>query len=335
MSAPIHFLAVIGLYQTSADNSVAFQSLKESCSELTRDRARVNILLYDNTPGKACSAEIAPNIRYYTNGRNDGLAVAFNFALKMAVVAGCDWLITLDQDTTFPANFLTRIAEVADRVKDDPQIAAIVPQISGEGRILSPNWFWAGAIPRWFPQGFVGVAKHPTYAFNSGSTLRISALREIGGYSPWFWLDHCDSLLYHELNRRGKKIFIAGDLQVNHNFSMLDKNTRMSGSRYHNMLLSEAAFWDLAMNPLARAERAFRLLGRLCRSVITRDSVEFRKETALALKQRLLSSKASRLELWKNEMKALQPYLADVPEPPNPVQKRGIRLHLKNKLNNG
>jgi GT2 family glycosyltransferase len=329
MSSPIRFLAVIGLYQTAAHQSATFQSLQEACSQLHCDRGRISILLYDNTPGEACSTELAPNVRNYKTGQNNGLAEAFNFGLEMAEGEDCDWLITLDQDTTLPINFLTRLAEIAERVKDDLSIAAIVPQICGDGRMLSPNWFWAGAIPRWFPKGFVGIPKHPTFAFNSASTLRVSALREIGGYSPWFWLDHSDSLLYYELNRRGKRIFLAGDLQVNHNFSMLDKHTRMSVSRYHNMLLAEAAFWDLAMNPLARMERAARLFRRWCGYAITGDQPAFRKETAAALKQRLFCSKASRLKFWKNEMRRLRPHLADMPEPFQATKRLNMRNDWK------
>jgi GT2 family glycosyltransferase len=328
MGSPIRFLAVIGLYQRTALDSATFRSLQEARSKLC-DRGQISILLYDNTPGEACSTEIEPNVHYFKTGHNDGLAEAFNFALRMAAGAECEWLITLDQDTSLPVHFLARVAEIAELVRRDPSVAAIVPQISGDGRMLSPNWFWAGAIPRWFPRGFVGVPKHPTFAFNSASTLRVSALQEIGGYSPWFWLDHCDSLLYWQLNRYEKKVFVAGDLQVSHDFSMLDRNSRMSASRYHNMLIAEAAFWDLAMNPLARMERTLRLIRRCCSYMITGDNPAFCRETARALKQRLFSSRTSRLELWKNEMRRMRPSLKDMPDPFELAERSSMRNNLK------
>jgi GT2 family glycosyltransferase len=315
MSLPVRLFAVIGLYQKTPSESASFQSLMESCSQLRSDKGNISILLYDNSPNGKPLGELPPCVCYHTTGQNEGLANAFNFALARACQENREWLVTLDQDTKLPPHFLIRIAEIADEVNNRPEIAAIVPQIIGDDRILSPNWFWAGAIPRWFPKNFIGVPKERTFAFNSASTLRVSALREIGGYCPWFWLDHCDSFLYHELNRIEKKVFVAGDLQVDHNFSMLDIDTRMSVSRYHNMLLAEAAFWDLAMSPLARMERIARLFGRLCKYAMAGRNPAFREETALALKRQLFCSKTSRLVLWRNAMLALRPSLTNVPEP--------------------
>jgi len=314
MKGATHFFAVITLYKKAAWDSVSFQTLLRSSSHLSQSQASLHVLLYDNTPGGQSLPELPLNVRYHTSGHNDGLADAFNFALELAQYEGCEWLITLDQDTALPPHFLGRMAELAAQFEDDSSIAAIVPQIFGDGRILSPNWFWAGPIPRWFPAGFVGIPNQPTFAFNSASTLRVNTLRQIGGYSPWFWLDNCDSVLYHQLNQCGQKVFVAGDLQVNHDFSMLDKPQKMNIRRYHELLMSESAFWDLAMNRLAGVERTARLFARWCKHVLSGDPPAFRKETARALKRRLCCSREARIALWKKELQALRPSLMNAEE---------------------
>ena len=309
----VRMFAVIPLYGASAEDSPGFRTLRTAASCLPSELGSVQILLYDNTPRMDLvnPPRIAGDVKHYSSGRNDGLAAAFNYALQLARTDECDWLITLDQDTEVPSDFVARIARAAKDLGNESSVAAIVPQIIGDGRMLSPNWFWAGALPRWFPKGYIGIPPHPTYAFNSASALRVRALRQIGDYSPWFWLDNCDSYLFHRLHLYGKRVFVAGDIQVKHQFSMLDKRKRMSISRYRNVLLAESAFWDLSMNRLAGWERTIRLMGRWCKLARDRDTRELGAETARAVKRRLFVSRERRIEEWKRETEIQSPWLRE------------------------
>lgn len=296
----IRFFAVIVLYKMLPAQSVSFQTLQKAAGELPADSS-VEILLYDNTPGGGAVPNLPTGVRYRSAGENLGLPAAFNLAIDLAEEASCNWLITLDQDTALPQDFLVRMAEHARQVEDDHSIAAIVPQINGDGRMLSPNYFWGGFWPRWFERGYAGISNEPTFAFNSASVLRVRALRTLGGYSPWFWLDNCDSALYFQLNRHNKRVFIAGDVRVQHQFSMLRKEERMSVERYRNVLLTESAFWDLAMGRAAGLERTYRLLGRWCKQFFRgRNSASFRRETGKALWRRIIESRKSRIGEWQD-----------------------------------
>lgn len=307
-------IAVIVLYKVPPSISAAFKTLQAASSQEDCGRFRLKILLYDNTPGGQDTGALPPDVLYETAGHNVGLAAAYNRALELGVAEECDWLITLDQDTALPPDFLSRVAELTANLENCPAVAAIVPQVTGDGRMLSPYWFWAGAIPRWFPKGFVGIPGPVTYAFNSASILRISALRQIGGYSPWFWLDDSDIFLYYQLNRYGKKVFVAGDIQVDHEFSMLDKQNRVTASRYHNALMAESAFWDVGMNWLAGLERTLKLFGRFCKHLKYRDDRSIRRETVEAIKRRLFHSRKWRIEHWKQELRTRLPCLLPTEE---------------------
>jgi GT2 family glycosyltransferase len=210
--------------------------------------------------------------------------------------------VTLDQDTDLPTNFLARVAEIAETVRSVPQVAAIVPQLIGEGRMLSPLRFRFGAFPEWYPSGFIGIPNDRVFAFNSGCVLRVSALRQAGGYDPRFWLDYSDTRLFCELAKHGKHVMIHGGLQLRHNFSMLDKQKRMSAERYRELLATETALWDMEMNWLAGLERAIRLAGRYVKHVLNRDESEFRKETVRALLIRLFHSKRWRGRDWQEQI---------------------------------
>jgi GT2 family glycosyltransferase len=132
--------------------------------------------------------------------------------------------------------------------------------------------------------------------------LRVAALRQAGGYDPWFWLDDSDACMYRRLHRNGKRVYVAGDIVVEHNFSMLNMNRRMTPARYENILWAETAFWDMHMNALAGCERTLRLAGRLVKHVLRKDDPELSSITRQFLWKRLFHGKRRRIEGWRSKM---------------------------------
>lgn len=290
-------LAVIVLYKTTPGDSVSYQSLLRAQS--LAQALDLAIVLYDNSPGTAPVQNLPRNTRYIADTNNYGLATAYNLALNLALTEGYDWLLTLDQDTHLPPETFQIIGPLLEELTDRPDIAAIVPEIHADKRIVSPNYFAGGAWPRWFPEGFLGIAEQQVYAFNSGSLLRTTALRQIGGYSPWFWLDNSDSMLYRQLAKFGKRVFVAGRWKVDHDFSMLNLQEKVSPERYQMILLTESAFWDMEMNALAGLERTGRLVGRLVKHRVRGDSFQLQRFTRQALWARLFCSRTQRIARWK------------------------------------
>ena len=309
---PRSIFAVIVLYATDVAECISLRSLLNAAAQLPPGALNLQLVLYDNTPRSPAEVAIveeavrvvtgrsADTAFYVHDANNSGLATAYNRALRMALDEGYEWLLTLDQDTELASDSLALLLEDVASVDNHPDVAAIVPQIRAGGRIVSPNWFLAGAWPRWFPAGFTGISGHTTFAFNSGSLLRTAALRQAGGYSPWFWLDNSDSNLYRQLARLGKRVFIAGHVELMHDFSMHNMQARVSLRRYETMLLAESAFWDLEMNALAGLERTLRLAVRLIKHRLRGDSPELRRLTAGALRSRLLHSRRDRIKRWKD-----------------------------------
>lgn len=292
-------LAIIVLYGTSAKDSAAFQTLVCSVKSAPKANLRFATLLYDNTADGQIPDDLPDNVRYLAASRNDGVAAAYNRALEEAVAEGTQWLLTLDQDTNLPLDFIAKLDAHMAKIEDDLSVAAIVPLIVGDGRALSPYWFRVGAFPAWFQAGYTGIPQHAVYALNSASIFRVAALRQAGGYDPWFWLDDSDVCMYRKLHRNGKRVYVAGDIVVEHNLSILDMNRRMTSARYENMLRAEAAFWDLNMSVLAGYERTLRLIGRLVKHIMRNDDQEFRRITGQFLWQRLFHRKRRRIEEWR------------------------------------
>jgi GT2 family glycosyltransferase len=301
----ISVLAVIVLYKLDSQNSASFQTLRAAMEQMPSQRQRFKILLYDNTPGAVTPHALSEGVQYELSSSNSGVSKAYNRALEIAESENFDWLLTLDQDTRLPPAFLAKICEVISRCESSPEIAAIVPQLEERGKQLSPEYFMFDAIPQYVPRGFVGVSPfRKTSAFNSASTLRVSALREIGGYNPLFWLDYSDAYIYSRLNASGKKIYVAGDIQVEHEFSGTDKRRRITPERYETIVKAGSAFWDTEMGWFAGLDHTARLLLRLYKHWKRRDDLELRKITMKMLAQRLTQSRSRRIAEWKAEMES-------------------------------
>jgi hypothetical protein len=138
-----------------------------------------------------------------------------------------------------------------------------------------------------------------TYAVNSTSTLRISAIQQVGGYDPLFPLDLSDINLFHKLHAAGHDVFVAGDIRIHHELALLDKKERMNLDRYRDGLLDECAFYDLELGPLARLERLIRLAGRVCKDSFEPGLIHFRAATLHELRRRILTPRSQRIATWR------------------------------------
>jgi len=315
---PLRATAVIVLYGMPPKESPAFLSLIEARTKLTPPLGRVSVVLWDNSPFPNQEALLAEDVAYIHDPRNPGLAVAYSKSLEIAVQNGSNWLITLDQDTSVPPNYLVEMADAERRCSSCAVIGAIVPQIAVGTKRLSPNYFLFGAVPRWFRPGFRGVPMQPVSAFNSGAMVRTDVLEQIGGYDKRFPLDYSDAAMYRLLHEHGKRVYIDGDIQLQHEFSMTDMNRRMNVDRYRRALLTETAFWDLHMNWLAGCERTVRLALRMIRHWMRDDRRELRRVTLHFLFLRILHSKRERLRRWRDFLQQLPSLALGRDEKPRP-----------------
>jgi GT2 family glycosyltransferase len=258
-------------------------------------------LLYDNTPGGQDIGVLPPGVQYIADIENGGLAKAYNYALEIAYDHGFDWLLTLDQDTRLPVDFMCKLCSTIAFVMPLNVVAAIVPSIASNGRLISPSF----PTKRWvltkrFPDGFIGISMQKlTLAVNSASTVRVSALRAIGGYDPRFWLDCSDVVMYHRLQSNSLRIFVAGNIHVEHEVSVLDLMNRATPSRYANILSAQEAYFD---EYLGRIEGIVQLLKlvylalKLCKARVT---LPYFKVCFRFLCRRLFYSRRHRMESWK------------------------------------
>ena len=302
---PVRLLAVIVLYKLKPSESAAFNTLRSAISCLDGGQTDIKILLYDNTPGGQDIGVLPADVQFKADFENGGLATAYNYALEIAHEKGFDWLLTLDQDTSLPIDFLRKLCNAAMFIAPMHDVAAIVPYMSSDGRVLSPFTLMKySTITRNIPDGFVGVPLENVYAINSASTIKVSALKAVGGYDPRFRLDFSDLVIYHRLHCQNLRVFIAGNIHVEHEVSVYDLKNRSTPGRYEDTCRAEEAAYDEWMGRIAGIVLTVRIFHRLVYQLWRNGgSLPYFKIGLRFLCRRLFYSRKRRMESWSQSVR--------------------------------
>lgn len=259
-------LAVLVLYQVEASSSLTLVSFLRALDE-SGLASQFRLLIYDNSPSQSAVPDIMPIpfscIHDPTNG---GVARAYNMALQVAEKEGNDWLLLLDQDTMIDAGYLRTLLRSLGRLAGNRRYAALAPKLLSGKRIISPaRVLWGGRLLP-VDKTLIGIAPWEIVALNSGTLLRISAIREIGGFNPTFWLDYLDHWLFNRLHRAGYLVYML-DAELPHELSARSMRS-MPVARYNNILLAEGQFYQCCKSPTENMIYNFRLLVRAVKMLV-------------------------------------------------------------------
>jgi GT2 family glycosyltransferase len=240
-------LAVVVLYNCALSESQSVSSLFAILGEDLELAKHFSLVLYDNSPEPQDGAVSASFATHYVHDpSNGGLASAYNFALARAEAEGREWLLLFDQDTVPTREFLLELAETTAAQSAQARVGAIVPKLLVDEKIYSPedNFLYQVRHPlqRFRPVGedVVGMQEGHLNAYNSGSTLRVSALRSIGGFPAEFWLDYLDHAVFHALFVHGYRVFVM-KTQMTHNSSLANVKS-VPIWRLRNILQAQTLF---------------------------------------------------------------------------------------------
>lgn len=77
-------------------------------------------------------------IQYIFNGKNLGIAAALNIGAKEAIKYGFEWLLTMDQDSSFGENDVNKMIEFLERVRTDSFVQEIILTHYDKIGLISP-----------------------------------------------------------------------------------------------------------------------------------------------------------------------------------------------------
>lgn len=137
---------------------------------------------------------------------NRGIARGLNDGLRLAIARGAAWLLTVDQDSQLPANYVDRLFdEIARREGLGSRIGAI-----GAERIIDAG----GELT--YP---VHTAPHGPITeelIQTGTVWNVRELARIGGFDESLGIDAVDAAACLRLRERGCDIAVTSGLAIEH-----------------------------------------------------------------------------------------------------------------------
>lgn len=301
----IRVQAVLVLYRRTLQESRTWQLLREQVETLNPE-IRFNLLVCDNGPASGHIALFPEWVEYALAAENRGLAWAYQAGLTRAQEANADWLLTLDQDTSLPPDFLHRMLDRAARLANEAEVGALVPQlVSEDGNAHSPVIARLGR-EEMVAKGFTGFGEGDVRPYNSAAFVRVPALAASGGYDRRFWLDYLDHATFFSLTRSGYRIWIAGDVQVEHHLSLHDDRSSVGEAHFEDFVKAESAFRDLHQSWLEGILFTGRLVVRALNQKRRGDPPFFVRSTLSVLRDRVSLSRSRRIAKWEREMAVMQ-----------------------------
>lgn len=199
MSANV--VALVTLYYPDAGVASNIEVLAEQVS---------NVIILDNTPD-CDNSDLFSGIqrcKYFANGHNFGLSVAFNKGLALEVSRLSDYIIFFDQDSHISDGLIAGLIDDFESVSKKKKIGCIGPLyhdiVSGE-RSLPNDRFAIDA-------GLYGVKN----VITSSMLTKYTILQEVGFWNEKIFLDLADWDLCWRLRSRGFLICLTSNLSFNH-----------------------------------------------------------------------------------------------------------------------
>ncbi|MDR2270634.1 MAG: glycosyltransferase [Sphingobacterium sp.] len=182
-------LAIVVIYNKGLSDSETLISLG---ADIVREGSVLDLFIYDNSAIQQSGASIRGfNIlNHHFDGENVGVSAAYNMGAKYAKALGKEWVLLLDQDTSF---FPGALKEYCKNVEENSEVNLFSPIIKlASGVIFSP-------FKKIFKRGIALKEVSPIryslkrYApVNSGILVRVAAFEMAGGYNEKVKLDFSD-----------------------------------------------------------------------------------------------------------------------------------------------
>lgn len=226
-------LYVLVIYGCTVEDSLSFQTLLSALPE-----EHIHLFVYDNSP-KEQTTRIRVG-QYVHDTTNGGLGKAYNEACRYANKHGYNWLLLLDDDTTFPANAVEKYREA---IIEHPDIEMIVPRHRiSSGLYMSPTHYRmkTSHLQDSVPTGVVSF--HKASPINSGMMVSVRSFLQAGGYDEPVRLDFSDIRFIEKYKRHYHSFYVMPDVICTQRFSATDTVTERVYNRFLIYLECAAAY---------------------------------------------------------------------------------------------
>lgn len=131
------------------------------------------LYVVDNTPGGSeVNINLGPKIEVITFNENRGIGFALNYALEKSWKGGFNWLLTMDQDTSFRGIDCEKLIKLANQLYKKNQRVAVVSASDKSPKSIK--------------------LKINNICITSGSLVNVTAARSINGWNELLFVDGVD-----------------------------------------------------------------------------------------------------------------------------------------------
>lgn len=226
-------LYILVIYGREAAEAEAMRTLFAGHEERLQ-----HLFIYDNSPSPHTPPQ---GIAHYVHDpSNGGLGRAYNTACRYAETKGYEWLLLLDQDTTFPPDAIDKYESA---MATHPETDMIAPRhmVNG-GKYLSPTHYRmkTSHLQNSTPTGT--VAFKDACPINSGLLVTVKSFIKAGGYDEPVWLDFSDIRFIEKYRKHYNTFYVMPDLVCQQSYSGLDTDPEKVFQRFCIYLQCAAAY---------------------------------------------------------------------------------------------
>ncbi len=269
--------AIVVLYNCNYTESKTIQTIIKSV-QYSNSFKKFKLIIFDNgVLDQKSKINLDIDFEYYWNGINNGLAFAYNIAFNNYKSKSFDWLLLLDQDTTFPQNYLSILFHEVNLFSQREDVVIFAPKMTYNGNLFSPSVVKLGGIHR--PLKITpnkNLLYKDIFAVGSGTLVKINFIERINGFNEDFAIDCLDRWLYLMVSKFGLFIRVI-NLEVNHELSILDKKEFVTIDRYRQILIAESRFIKLYKSTLEFYIFKLRLLLRAVKFLFQKSRIKYFK----------------------------------------------------------
>jgi len=162
------------------------------------------LLIFDNSENKDYRNLVSglpsqEKIHYHSDHENKGISARLNQAAQIAINEQFDWLLTMDQDSSFAndnfQNFLTCLKNYTE--KENVAVFGV--------QYLDPT-----------TQSSTCLALESSHLITSGSLVNLNSFRSIGNFDEALFIDQVDSEYCYRAIRKGYRIIQFNNIYLEH-----------------------------------------------------------------------------------------------------------------------
>lgn len=145
-----------------------------------------------------------PKIKYVKFGENRGISAALNYVLQKVQIDGYDFLLTMDQDSSFLPNTMHLYKKLVQSYENTHPSSVAV---------YSVNYNYNSAL-----NIHQDISRQIHVAITSGSIIPVNLSIKLGGFDEKLFIDEVDTEFCYRAERAGYKIIEFPGITMKHAF---------------------------------------------------------------------------------------------------------------------